>query len=314
MEAIRFTILKIKLQMPEDCRLPRHKVSAIRGGMGNVLLAQHCIRDGKCEFCDFQESCIVQNIMYAPFRIKPSFANQNESMGYVIDCTSKKVEYHAGESLWVEFTLFGNAISYIMPIIYALTSLGGAGLGKEAAPFQVTEIVNRRRKPILRDGCIAMRNVLVETVESYVNERIAQQVDPLENQAGHVWLSLETPCAVKHQGEFLQAFDGHSLVLAMIQKLYMYQLYEGKQAEKEHFAEEEFPAIKSQRLEPGTIPRYSATQERKMYLKGITGVLELEGCTEKVMRYLYAMEILHLGKNTRLGFGKVTVRNHYDIS
>ena len=47
MEAIRFTILKIKLQMPEDCRLPRHKVSAIRGGMGNVLLAQHCIRDGK---------------------------------------------------------------------------------------------------------------------------------------------------------------------------------------------------------------------------------------------------------------------------
>ncbi len=194
MEAIRFTILKIKLQMPEDCRLPRHKVSAIRGGMGNVLLAQHCIRDGKCEFCDFQESCIVQNIMYAPFRIKPSFANQNESMGYVIDCTSKKVEYHAGESLWVEFTLFGNAISYIMPIIYALTSLGGAGLGKEAAPFQVTEIVNRRRKPILRDGCIAMRNVLVETVESYVNERIAQQVDPLENQAGHVWLSLETPC------------------------------------------------------------------------------------------------------------------------
>ena len=40
MEAIRFTILKIKLQMPEDCRLPRHKVSAIRGGMGNVTVRE----------------------------------------------------------------------------------------------------------------------------------------------------------------------------------------------------------------------------------------------------------------------------------
>ena len=307
MESIRFTKLKIKLQMAEDCQLPRHKVSAIRGGMGKVLLAQHCMKDGDCKACGFRESCIVQNIMYAPFKIKPPFATQNESMGYVIDCTSKKIDYRAGECLWAEFTLFGNAIAYIMPIIYALTSLGGVGLGKEGNCFQIAEIVNRRRKPILKDGCINMKNVLVETVGSYVQERIAHQ-----DHAGHLWLSLDTPCAIKHQGEFLQEFDGRSLVVTMLQKVYMYQLYEGKEAEKEYFEESEFPEVKGQRLEQGTIPRYSTTQDRKMYLKGVKGLLELEGCSEKVMKYLYAMEILHLGKNTRLGFGKVTVKSHLE--
>lgn len=307
MESIRFTKLKIRLQMPEDCQLPKHKVSAVRGGMGKVLLAQHCIQNGDCDGCGFQESCIVRNIMYAPFKIKPPFATQNESMGYVIDCASKKTDYRAGECLWAEFTLFGNTISYVMPIIYALTSLGGIGLGKEGALFQIAEITNRRRKPILREGCINMKNVLVETLEGYVQERMAHQ-----DHTGHLWLSLDTPCAVKHQGEFLQEFDGRSLVVTMLQKVSMYQLYEGKEAEKEYFEEDGFPRVKAQRLEQGTIPRYSTTQERKMHLKGVKGLLELEGCSEKVMKYLYAMEILHLGKNTRLGFGKVTVKSHLE--
>ena len=63
----------------------------------------------------------------------------------------------------------------------------------------------------------------------------------------------------------------------------------GKEAEKEYFEESEFPEVKGQRLEQGTIPRYSTTQDRKMYLKGVKGLLELEGCSEKVMKYLYAM-------------------------
>ncbi len=307
MESIRFTKLKIKLEMLKDCQLPRHKVSAIRGGMGKVLLAQHCIRDENCSACSFQRSCIAQNIMYAPFRIKPPFATQHESMGYVIDCTSQKQAFQAGECLGVEFTLFGDAVSYIMPVIYALTALGDIGLGKEGALFRIAEITDRCRRPILKDGCITMKHVLAETLEDYVQERMSHQ----EDTGGRLWLSLDTPCAVKHQGQFLQEFDGYSLMVTMLQKLSMYQLYEGKEALRERLGEGEFPSVKQQWLEIGTIPRYSTTQERKMYLKGVKGVLELEGCKEKAMRYLYAMEILHFGKNTRLGFGKVSVKDHW---
>lgn len=303
MDSIRFTQIRIKLLFPEPCTLPQYKVSAIRGGMGQMLLAQNCIYGGDCHECGFVSSCIVRNIMYAPFKIKPPSVTGNESMGYVIDCTDTRECYKAGDSLLIRFILFGDTLSYIMPIIYALTALGFAGLGKDRAKFQIAEITNRYQKAILKDGMINLKNVLIETVGQYVNERMSHS--NMEN--GYIKVKLLSPCTVKYQGKFLEEFNGHSLVMGMLQKLYHYRLYEGNDAGKEYWDEEEFPVICMQRVRKVTIPRYSTTQETKMYLKGIQGELELAECSERMQRLLYATEILHLGKNTRLGFGKIQV-------
>ena len=50
---IRYVDLEVTLLFPESASVPRYKVSALRGGMGQVLLGQHCIRDENCEACDF---------------------------------------------------------------------------------------------------------------------------------------------------------------------------------------------------------------------------------------------------------------------
>ena len=305
MDSIRFTQMRIKLLLPEACSLPSYKVSAIRGGLGQMLMAQNCIHDGACRECNFLSSCIVRNIMYSPFKIKPPSVTNEESMGYVIDCIDTRERYKAGDSFLVRFTLFGDTISYIMPVIYALTTLGYTGLGKNKARFQIAEITNRYQKPVLRDGTINLKNVLIETVEQYVNERM----DHRNVEGRYLKVKLLSPCAVKYQGEFLKEFSGQSLVMSMLQKLYHYRLYEGNDAEKEYWDEEEFPVICSQNMKKVIIPRYSTTQEKKMYLKGIQGGLELAGCNERLQRLLYATEILHLGKNTRLGFGKIQVDN-----
>lgn len=303
MDSIRFTQIRVKLLFPEACSLPMYKVSAIRGGFGQVLLAQNCIYDGECHDCGFLSSCIVRNIMYAPFKIKPPSVTNDESMGYVIDCTDTRERYKAGDSLLIRFTLFGDTISYIMPLIYALTTLGYSGLGKEQVKFQIAEITNRYQKFILRNEIINLKNVLVETVGQYVNERMNHG----NVGAGHIKVKLLSPCIVKYQGKFLEEFNEHSLVVSMLQKLYHYQLYEGNAAEKEYWDEEEFPAICLQQMRKVTIPRYSTTQKKKMYLKGIQGELELTECSERLRRLLFATEVLHLGKNTRLGFGKIRV-------
>lgn len=303
MDSIRFTQMKIKLLFTQDCRLPAYKVSAIRGGLGQMLLAQNCIRDGACSDCGFVSSCIVRNIMYSPFKIKPPSVTNEESMGYVIDCTDTRERYKAGGTLLVRFTLFGDTISYIMPVIYALTALGYTGLGKDKAKFQIVEITNRYKKPILQDGTINLKNVLIETVGRYVDERMSHM-----NVEGYcLKVKLLSPCAVKYQGGFVEEFDGRSLVMSMLQKLYHYRLYEGNDAKKEYWDEEEFPVICRQFMKKIIIPRYSTTQEKKMYLNGIQGELELAECSERMQRLLYATEILHLGKNTRLGFGKIQV-------
>lgn len=309
MDSIRFTQMRIKLAFQETCSLPSYKVSAIRGGLGQMLMAQNCIRDGACHECNFVSSCIVRNIMYSPFKIKPPSVTSEESMGYVIDCTDTRERYKAGDSFLVRFTLFGDTISYIMPVIYALTALGYAGLGKEQARFQITEIINRYQKPILRNGTINLKNVLIETVEQYVDERMSHR-----NAEGgvHLKIKLLSPCAVKYQGQFLEEFNGCSLVMSMLQKLYHYRLYEGNEAQKEYWEKEEFPIICRQHMKKVTIPRYSTTQEKKMYFNGIQGELWLAECNERLQRLLYATEILHLGKNTRFGFGKIQVSTRID--
>lgn len=305
MNSIRFTQMRIKLLFLEACSLPTYKVSAIRGGLGQMLMSQNCIRDGNCHDCGFSTSCIVRNIMYAPFKIKPPSVTNEESMGYVIDCTDIREKYKEGDSLLVRFTLFGNTISYIMPVIYALTTLGYTGIGKDKAKFQIGEITNRYQKPILSDGTINLRNVLVETVGQYAEERMKHRSVGCDQ----IKIKLLSPCAVKDQGKFLEEFSRHSLVMSILQTLYHYRVYKGNGAEKEYWNEEEFPAVCRQHIRRVTIPRYSITQKNKMYLKGIQGELELAECNERLQRFLYVIEILHLGKNTRFGFGKTQVDN-----
>ena len=61
---IRYVDLRFVLKFPEACEVPEDKVSALRGGMGQMLLRQNCIRDQKCENCDFHLVLFGKVIVY----------------------------------------------------------------------------------------------------------------------------------------------------------------------------------------------------------------------------------------------------------
>ena len=62
---IRYVKLRFGLRIAEDTRLPVNKVSAIRGGIGEMLLRANCIRDRQCKSCDFESECIVRRTLYS---------------------------------------------------------------------------------------------------------------------------------------------------------------------------------------------------------------------------------------------------------
>ena len=64
---IRYVKLRFGLRIAEDTRLPVNKVSAIRGGIGEMLLRANCIRDRQCKSCDFESECIVRRTLYSRF-------------------------------------------------------------------------------------------------------------------------------------------------------------------------------------------------------------------------------------------------------
>ena len=83
---VRFVKLHFTAAFCEDSILPRDKVSAIRGGMGEMLLRMNCVRDRQCGTCDFDRECTVQKILYSPFDRKPDFVTTDGGVGYVLEC------------------------------------------------------------------------------------------------------------------------------------------------------------------------------------------------------------------------------------
>ena len=85
---IRYVKLHFQCRVTEKCQMPVNKTSALRGGMGEMLLSEHCIypADRKCADCSFETECLVRRIMYSKFDIRPEFVTTGESIGYVISC------------------------------------------------------------------------------------------------------------------------------------------------------------------------------------------------------------------------------------
>ena len=301
---IRFSKLHFYLEMVEDCVLPPYKVSALRGGIGQMLLQQNCVIPAKhkeCSSCSFVNSCIVQNIMYAPFKIKPEFQVNHESMGYIIDCTDLRREYKEGEQLKIVITLFGDTISQFMPVVYAITSLGMCGLGKEHALFRVARIENRYHHPILNEGSIDMSVMLIETLKDYVDQR-------MEKSEPDCTVQFISPCMLKHAGEEQKSFFPEAVIASLTRRLYMYNMFEGIGMDKPKYDRERLPQLISETSIEKMIPRYSTTVNKKMILKGIQGSMTIGQCDDDMLALLYAGEIIHVGKNVHFGFGNMRVR------
>lgn len=113
---IRYTKLTFVVQFTEDTMLPKQKVSAIRGGIGEMLLRANCVRGRECEKCDFADECIVQRIMYSKYEKKPSFVTTGESVGYVLECDNYKEEFYQGDQLSFQLILFGKILFTLINI------------------------------------------------------------------------------------------------------------------------------------------------------------------------------------------------------
>ena len=112
---IRYVKLHFQCRVTEKCQMPVNKTSALRGGMGEMLLSEHCIypADRKCADCSFETECLVRRIMYSKFDIRPEFVTTGESIGYVISCEDYRTTLEEGDTL-----NFGGLLGYgpVMPV------------------------------------------------------------------------------------------------------------------------------------------------------------------------------------------------------
>ena len=306
--SVRFMKLRFTLQMIEDAHLPRYKSSALRGGMGQMLMAGNCILDRRCgrskeghENCPYEEECVVRRLMYAKFKIQPPFASEGDSIGYSVFCPDYREEFFAGELLEFELTLFSRLLVHLNPILQAFTALGQAGLGAEHARFRIAAIANSRREPILEGNDIYLSRYVPETLESYVLRRLPYLGDCLT-------LRFRTPVTLKHNREFLEHFEPGVILDACARRLYMLDCFEGIALPQLSAGDAENEKSRTQLVNETSIhtviPRYSSTQDNRIKLHGIRGEAVLENVSEEARILLAAGEVMQIGKNVSMGFGK----------
>lgn len=296
---IRYVKLYFELTFPEDCVVPSFKSSALRGGMGEMLLRANCIRDRHCETCDFQAECIVQRTMYSHFQKKPAFMTSGDSVGYVLNCENYDSFLSAGSTVNFTLTLFGSTIVYFNQYMQALYALGVDGLGKDKAKFYISNVFNSRRQPIMDGTNIYMGNYQIETVGDYVNRRIQSS----RLQGKELILQFRTPLTQKYQGKFLKAFDSIAVLKSLQRRIYMLDAFEGVDTEEFYKKELPVPIMIHQMARPISVMRYSNRKNSSMPLHGIKGNMILSDISEEILPILLAGELIHIGKNTSFGYG-----------
>lgn len=328
---IRYVRLKFIIAMVEDTSMPKNKSSALRGGMGEMLLRANCIRDRSCEVCDFESECIVRRTMYSKMELQPAFMSDGDSVGYVIDCPDHREYYYCGDTIEFYLTLFGKTIVYFSQYLNAFYALGREGIGRNHSRFEIEAVCNSRGQPILNGMDVNMNNYKVETLGNYVDYRMSrlgivreaylhndmeergeeQEFSEQSLQApliGPTSIGFRTPLTVKYHGEYIQEFDVVAIIEALKRRMYMLLCFEGIESDLMEWSPEHVPRAVSEGHYSVTVKRHSNRKKSDILLKGIEGKLTVDNITPELLSLLLAGEITHIGKNTSFGFGGYRIK------
>ena len=294
---VRYIKLHFELNITDDTILPINKASAIRGGIGEMLLRANCIADRDCDNCDFVSECLVQRTMYSKFDREVELVGDMNSVGYIIECNDYREDYQAGDILLFNLLLFGKTIVYFNQYLQAVYALGQNGLGKYKSTFTISQITNNMKQPILNGYNVNMSAYRYGTLSEYIASRRRH----LKNANRIVF---KTPLTLKHNGRFMQEFDVDLIVKAVQRRLYILNCFEGNYDNEIYERDLEHVEIIAQDVTHREVTRYSNRKEARMTLRGITGEIEVESIPDDVLDVLIVGEIIHVGKNTTFGFGQ----------
>ncbi|MDY2627969.1 MAG: CRISPR system precrRNA processing endoribonuclease RAMP protein Cas6 [Lachnospiraceae bacterium] len=313
---IPYVKLHFTARVEEACRLPRNKASALRGGVGQMMILQNCIlasgsrTDEDCCECSCREECLVQRFLYTPVSVQPAFSAEKLSMGYLFECENYYEGFDAGEMFDFQVILFGKSRVYLNLLLQAVWALGQQGLGKEKGRFSIVRILNSRKEDILCDGYGGMQirkdRYYPETFAGYAQFRMRQ----LQKNGCHGVLKFQTETDIRFRKERMLEFNMEAIVAALTRRAYLFNCFEGTDMDLDIFMEEmlsDLPQICSQKVNQIQVKRFSSRQMSSMRLGGIKGEVWLDGLPGQLLPWLLAGEIMHIGKNTSFGFGRYRV-------
>lgn len=300
---MRWARIEFHGSFPEGATLPTFKGSLLRGVLGHALKRTVCaVRVKVCEPCLLRPTCVYARIFEPKPDPEQRAGQVNRPHPYVLDSSPMSREgYAAREAFHFELLLFGSLIDLLPYFIYAVEEMGRRGLGPKRQAFQLERVESHGQTlyspEIPQLPATLPTNML--TLEPHSDDECVRKLR----------LHLLTPLRTKSGGRLASTLDFSLLVQVALRRMRALWWEFEQQAppleeSRLHAAVCEIETLRSS-LHWQELWRYSSRQRSTQKLGGVCGTLEVAGELAPVLPLLRAAEVVHLGKETSFGLGKI---------
>ncbi len=311
--------LRITLRALSAARLVPFQGSMLRGAFGHALKRAVCAlpQEPLCAECRLRHDCAYAQIFETPIepddrRDTPPFLAgvATAPHPYLFEPRSQAAELPAGGELSFDLILFGRAIAYQGRALDAIAAMAKAGLGAGRTSFALARIEAEEEpgafRTLFRDGAWA-------TTDPVAGRPLpALPLPGLPGNDRSLRLTVLTPLRLQERGKIVPPRDPRALAFAALRRLLELAHFHAPEAEVDWSFRPLLDAASTLRftgpaLRFVDLARYSQRQERHVQLGGYIGTLTLEGDLAPLAPLLRAAEVIHLGKGSVFGLGRVVI-------
>lgn len=294
------------------------KGSALRGAFGYALKRAVCtVREKECATCILYGQCL-----FAKFFIEQKNNEEGKTPSiphpYIIESPQNpKRTYAEGEEFEFSLILLGSICEKLPFMVYAFELMGLKGIGRaniatfKNASFEIIGIqsVHIQGKPQIYD---TVKKRLLHIPHPAVLEYSASnflQIDTLSQKNQKLTVFLETPLRYKSDNVFHSKLDFEALFKLMIRRTCFVFKEFGEKEPAIDYADllqkaKNINIIESN-IQWKDQNRYSARQKQALKIGGLEGRISFRGDFTEFIPLLNLATLLHLGKQTSFGLGKI---------
>lgn len=300
-----------QLKLKDDAILPLYKGSTFRGVLGHALKKTVCaLKYQTCETCILRENCIYALVFETAHAVpQPKGARVSSPPHPLVlepPITEKK-KFSNGDILECSLLLFGKINQNLPYFIYAFDQMGKIGLGKR---------IKGQRARFSLESVIHEEKVIYKKINGSITTPSRLPILDLtpadHTSKDRLRIKIITPLRIMGKQNAQAVLPFPVLVRSLIRRttslLNTYGNGEPK-LDYTHLAKTARDIrVTDNQLSWFDWQRYSARQDKKMFMGGLTGEIEYQGNLDPFMPFLEMVEWVHAGKNTAFGLGKIQIK------
>lgn len=294
--------------------LPAFKGSTLRGVFGHSLKKAVCaVRNQECGSCILSSKCLYARTL-EPQPHDSGGDRHRVAMPphpYVlVPPGDRQREYLVGAPLVFELILFGSINDYLPYFVFAAKQMGERGLGSVPESRVILKLAT------VEAGGLTVYKVGNDHLDT-TDQTGALELDQPSDEEGRLFIELLTPLRLKQNNRFQIDLPFHLLIRAALRRISsLFNAHGDGEPNLDYrglIHRAKSVATEENHLQWIDLRRYSNRQRTRMLLGGIIGTIVYRGQLGEFIPLIEAARVLHIGKQTTFGLGKLTYSWEPDV-